>query len=98
MRGHKLSDDHWLQLFEEFKTTDLTLVEFCKQHDIGESTFYQKRSSLTKYKKKKVVEPVTPVVFEPVFVTTTHDICMEINGVSIKGDIHTLRSLLGVDS
>ncbi|WP_249029618.1 IS66 family insertion sequence element accessory protein TnpA [Tannockella kyphosi] len=98
MRGHKLSDEKWIKILKEFESTTLSLVDFCKQHDIGESTFYQKRAFLTKYKKKKIVETVTPVVFEPVLVTTNQDIRMEINGVSIKGDIHVLRSLLGVDA
>lgn len=83
--GHKLSDEKWLEILKEFESTTLSLVDFCKQHDIGESTFYQKRTFLTRYKKMvEAVAAVTPVVYEPVLVTTNQDVCIVIKNKNFQ--------------
>jgi methyltransferase-like protein len=56
----------WRQLIDEFESSQLTQVAFCKLHNLSESTFYAKRSNL-----KSTREPASFVKAE-IVETKTH--------------------------
>ncbi len=48
------TQDEWRQLFKEQATGDLSVADFCKKHNIGQSYFYKRKSDLT----AKNIQPI----------------------------------------
>jgi hypothetical protein len=46
------TEQQWLELFKQQASGDLSIAAFCKEHGIGQSYFYKRKSDLTGKKDK----------------------------------------------
>ncbi|MBQ7372476.1 MAG: IS66 family insertion sequence element accessory protein TnpB [Blautia sp.] len=60
---HFRSDEEWMDIFQECRTSGLTDKEWCEQHQIGRSTFYYHQRRLRK-KACRIPAPLVPGVRE----------------------------------
>lgn len=47
-RKKRRSEQEWLSIIQEYRTSNLSIQSWCKQHGISTSTFYSKISKLKK--------------------------------------------------
>jgi len=59
--------DDWRKLIEQQSKGDLSVAQFCKQHNLGQTYFYKRKSDL----KKRIDKP-QPSSFIKISKPTTH--------------------------
>ena len=60
--GKMKSQEQWQQIFAEQKSSGLTIVDFCRQHQLSTSNFYTRRKLLVKSEHTFVQAKITQQV------------------------------------
>lgn len=89
----KHSHDWWLSQIDSWKSTDLSIAAFCNQNDLSRDAF-KWHLHQEKIKAESGQVTIMPICMDEPSITVKASIL--INGVSIQGDIHTLRKILGI--
>ncbi len=78
-----LSDSEWLVLFKEYENSTHDFKSFCKMHDIGCSTFCEKKRELINNSKNHS----DSICFNEVSIVVPddkNDLTFDINGISLS--------------
>ncbi len=90
MRQPKHSHEWWMRYIEDWKTTDKSISEYCKEHNLSTTSFYW-HLKVDKDKSMPIVCEIVPIEI-PMACTST----MKINGISIEADMDIIKQILGI--
>lgn len=80
---------YWKNLIDDQILSGLPVYQWCRQHSINTSNFYQWRKKIYPTKDNTTFKEVS------ILPSTSSDICITINGVSLHFDKSLLPDIIG---
>ena len=68
----RISNEKWKELVEEYKKSDVSKYEFCKQNNVPKSTFYKWYRLLVENKRNTVKNKFIPIRVKDCYNVTNH--------------------------
>lgn len=87
--------DWWIPYIEDYKSSGLSLIDYCKGHGFSYSAMYWHIRKVKTGIDSESVE-IIPVNVTGTDIIQSDDISIYINGIRISGNIDTIRKILGV--